>query len=288
MPTKKTRFAHSSKRGEVLVAIMNDKGDFAILQVEKWYRVPVDKAPKQWPPRWLAFYQTKKFGDEAFAVNYYGRVSGIEVVKRRELFPNEFPNAKSDREYYRIRLEDVKQLEKPIQSARLRRIAFIPTTWDKFTQAIEINDLFDESRLEDYLWGKLKELEIPAERQWNVQIGDEHYRLDFAIFCRNGDIDVEVDGDKWHANPERADQDNLRNNALGASGWTVLRFNNRRIKESLGDYCVPKITDAINRLDGLSEEGLVSHKFRTLPNGVAQQLSLFEPKADYDVEDELD
>ncbi len=225
MPTSRKRTTDNSKRGEVLVAIMNDKGDFAILQEEKWYRIPVESAPKRWPPKWIAFYQTKKFEDDAFAVNYYGRVGKIEVVERRELFPNEIPSVKSKRKYCRIRLEDVERLESPIRSARWRRIVFISTTWDKFITAAEINDLFDESRLEDYLWGKLKELKISAERQWDVQVKDEHYRLDFAIFCRAGDIDVEVDGDRWHANPERAPQDNLRNNTLGASGWTVLRFN---------------------------------------------------------------
>ena len=43
-----------TERGEVLVAIMNNKRDFAILQEQLWYRVPVDTAPKRWPPRWLA------------------------------------------------------------------------------------------------------------------------------------------------------------------------------------------------------------------------------------------
>ncbi|HLF00808.1 MAG TPA: hypothetical protein VI547_02445, partial [Anaerolineales bacterium] len=74
-------------RGEVLVAILSHKSDFTILQEQGWYRVPVDKAPKQWPPQWLAFYQTKIFEQDAFAVNYYGRVSRIEIVARRELFP---------------------------------------------------------------------------------------------------------------------------------------------------------------------------------------------------------
>ena len=58
-----------ARRGEVLVAIINSKRDFAIRQDEHWYRIPVDTAPRRWPPRWLAFYQTKVFGDERGAVN---------------------------------------------------------------------------------------------------------------------------------------------------------------------------------------------------------------------------
>jgi len=36
-----------AQRGEVLVAIMNSKRDFAILQDEGWYRIPVGKAPRR-------------------------------------------------------------------------------------------------------------------------------------------------------------------------------------------------------------------------------------------------
>lgn len=42
---------------------------------------------------------------------------------------------------------------------------FIPTTWEKFVNAVEINDLYDESSLEDQLWAQFKRLEISAERQ---------------------------------------------------------------------------------------------------------------------------
>ena len=35
-----------SRRGELLVAIMNDKRDFAIAQQQNWYRIPVSSAAK--------------------------------------------------------------------------------------------------------------------------------------------------------------------------------------------------------------------------------------------------
>ena len=34
-----------------------------------------------------------------------------------------------------------------------------------------------------------------------------------------------TNGDVWHANPERAVQDNLRDNDLETVGWKVLRFS---------------------------------------------------------------
>lgn len=73
-------------RGELLVAIMNTPSDFEILKTQGWYRVPVDTAPKRWPPQWIAFYQTKIFGDEAHAVRYYGRVTKINRPRHVLLF----------------------------------------------------------------------------------------------------------------------------------------------------------------------------------------------------------
>lgn len=89
-----------ASRGEALVAILNDPVALTILREQGWYRVPVDTAPKRWPPRLLAFYRTKVFGDEAYAVRYYGTVREIREVSRPELFPDEPPNRKTHKRYH--------------------------------------------------------------------------------------------------------------------------------------------------------------------------------------------
>jgi very-short-patch-repair endonuclease len=271
-------------RGEVLVAIMNNKTDFRILQEQGWYRIPVASAPKRWPPKWLAIYQTKVFRKEAYAVRYYGRVRAIQVVRRRELFPNEFPNPKSDRRYYQLHLDSLERLGNPIFSRRWRRIVFIPTTWQKFIQAAEINDLYDESPLEDRLWAELRRLEIRAERQWHLKVERSHYFLDFAVFCQKGKIDIETDGDTYHIQRERVQQDNRRHNHLQSAGWRVLRFNGKQIRQAMAEYCMPEITEMITTLGGLSDEGLVPRVFYQTSEGVEQQLSLFEADINYDLD----
>ena len=91
-----------SFRGEVLVAILNNRSDFNLAYEQHWYRIPVDSVEKflkkRWPPRWLAFYQTKVFGQEAHTVNYFAQVSDIQKASRQQLFPNEPPNTKSNRQ----------------------------------------------------------------------------------------------------------------------------------------------------------------------------------------------
>ena len=148
-------------RGEVLVAIVNNLEDMRLAREAGWYRIPVTSAHKwlrdRWPPCWLAFYQTKIFDTEAFAVNYYAQVRDIRIVSRMDLFPDTpRGDPKVNRRYYQLLLGDLQPLAQPIISRRLRRIVFIPTTFDKFKSAVEVNDLWDESPLDDRLWAIFK------------------------------------------------------------------------------------------------------------------------------------
>ncbi len=120
----------------------------------------MQSAPKRWPPRQIAFYQPKAFAPEAFQIRLYGRISEIRVCLRRELFPNEPENANSDKRYYRLAVEDLQERPEPILSRFPRRVVFVPTTLEKFMRARELNDLFDESPLEDALWDALTNAEF--------------------------------------------------------------------------------------------------------------------------------
>ena len=272
-------------RGELLVAIINRPADLEIVREQGWYRVPVRSAPKRWPPQWLAFYQPKVFKDEAYSVNYYGRVTKIRIASREELFPHEPPSDRTGQRYYQVFLEQLERRLRPVVSQRMRRIVFIPTTWAKFATATEINDLYDDSPLEDDLWQELKRLNIPAERQMDFKGEQARYLLDFAIYCVRGRIDIEADGDTWHADKGRIPLDNERNNALGSQGWHVLRFNGKQIREGLAEYCIPKIAETINQLGGLSDDGPAPRTFHVAGGNITQQLTLFEQSAPYSVDD---
>jgi len=270
-----------SERGEVLIAIVNTHTDFLIAREQHWYRIPVESQEKwlkdKWPPKWLALYQTKIFGDEAYSIRYFAQVKGIQHAYRWQLFTDEPRDPKAHKRYYQLFLEPFEQLTKPIFSRRQRRIVFIPTTWGKFKGAAEINDLYNESSLEDRLWAELKRLQIQAERQELVTIEKHNYFLDFAIYCATGNLDVETDGDEWHATPEKAALDNLRDNDLESRGWRQLRFSARQIQEKMAEYCVPQIVKTINHLGGIKEEGkLLSRKIDLVSPEGTYQLGLFD------------
>jgi len=267
-----------SDRGEVLVAIINNSLDYEILCGRHWYRIPVNSiekwVKKRWPPQWLAFYQTKAFGLEAHSIRYYGEVEKIRKVFRYQLFPNEPRDENSRKRYYQIFIKTLKKLPQPIYSRRFRRIVFIPTTWKKFTSAAEINDLYDDSNLEDRLWAEFKRWNIPAERQEFITAAGKNYALDFAVYCNKGNLDVEADGDKWHANPDKSVLDNIRDNNLKTSGWQVLRFSSSQIREEAATYCVPTIAKVINDLDGPDEGRIIPRKIN--PDETTYQASLFD------------
>jgi hypothetical protein len=63
---------------QVLVALLRDKKDYAILRDEHWYRIPVEHTPPRWPPEFIGFYLPRAFGKEAFQVQYYGKIVQIE------------------------------------------------------------------------------------------------------------------------------------------------------------------------------------------------------------------
>lgn len=270
------------RHGEVLIGIMNRKSDFEILQEQLWYRIPVESRPRAWPPEWLAIYHTKIFGADKYKVQYYGSVKQIERAVRQEFMQTNPWDPKFNREYFVIHLDSLERLDTPIVSPRPRRNPFISTTWRKFKEAGQINDLFDDSPLEDRLWEEFKARQIPAERQWAVEVGDARYYLDFALLCNKGKIDVETDGTKWHKN--RSKEDNERNNAVESAGWHVLRFDTQQIQETAGTYCISKVERTINTLGGLEKDTFAPTLFYELPEGSAQQLALFEDGPSYDLD----
>jgi very-short-patch-repair endonuclease len=253
--------------------------DMEIARERGWYRIPQDSVEKWlravWPPRWLAFYQMAGFGRESYSVNWLAEVRDVRPAQRAELFPDEPRDERSGKLYQQLLLGPLQRRSAPLLCRRHRRIVFIPTTWEKFNAADEFNDLFDDSPLENQLWAALKSLRIAAERQEFIELPHGHAALDFAIYCARGQIDVETDGDTWHANSERAAEDNRRDNALQLQGWSILRFSSAQVNQNLHD-CVRTIAAKIDRLGGLSAGGLVPRRIGLSANARNRQRGLFD------------
>ena len=134
----------------VLVAVMNNLTDWQRVQDQHWYRIPVKHAPEPVPNiDWLAFYFTKAFGEDKWAVHYYARVLGHELVTRQDLMPGQQNHKRAKQWYYKVALGPIQHKLPPIVADKRRRITFVFTTGDRFEAATEINDLLKN----ESLWG---------------------------------------------------------------------------------------------------------------------------------------
>jgi very-short-patch-repair endonuclease len=150
------------------------------------------------------------------------------------------------------------QLQQPIKAIRPRRIVFITTVFDRFIQAKELNDIFLESLLEEKFWDALKSAKIDAERQYIIDYLDnkkqKFYCLDFALFCKARNIDLECNGDAYHyENKEDIKKDTKRNRTLEENGWAVLRYPKEDIDNRL-DYCINQVKATVDTYGGLQDK----------------------------------
>lgn len=175
----------------VLVTYLPKLADFTAIQEVGWYRIPQRHAPKGLYAEYFAFYFGREFGPEKWAIHYYAAQQGHELVTRLSLLPDQPTHPRAHELYYKVQLGPLQRLERPILSLRWRRITFIHTTWDRFQDATEINDLFiNGGHYVDRLYIALKDRGIQAERNYRIQEAGSTYKLALTVPCQNGRVDV--------------------------------------------------------------------------------------------------
>jgi hypothetical protein len=133
---------YSPRDERVLVVIVPTAADWERACAERWYRIPLKRAPRRIGAEYLAFYHPKALGERAWSIAYYAPVRGVEIVTRRELLPAEADHPRASDLYYRFELGAPQPLQPPIPSHRLRRVTFIMTTLSRLLAAREIHDLW--------------------------------------------------------------------------------------------------------------------------------------------------
>ncbi|MCB2214019.1 hypothetical protein KQH50_01365 [bacterium] len=148
----------------ILVAILPDQRDFDIARLFGWYRIPLKSAPKVISVDYLAFYQTKAFGEaERWQIAYVARIMGHELTRRRDLIRDEPNHPRAHEEYFKLQIGPVQRLARPIPAGDWKRITFFYTTGEQFKTAQTINDLVVKAQDErDVLWHTLRERALRA------------------------------------------------------------------------------------------------------------------------------
>lgn len=175
----------------VLVCFVPEPADFERIKRDGWYRVPQKHAPKGLHAEYFAFYFGRKFGPEKWAIHYYARQTGHELLTRKDLLPEQPDHPRAEELYYKVALGALTKLDEPVVSLRWRRVTFIHTTWDRFREAREINDLFLEGgEFLDRLYIALKEQGLRPERNYQVKETAGNYNVPIAVLCENGRIEI--------------------------------------------------------------------------------------------------
>ena len=174
----------------VLVGVMPDPKDLERARDQHWYRVPQNRAPKGIHAEYVAFYFTKRFGEELrWAIHNFARRTGHELVRRVDLLPDQPDHPRAQEKYYKLQLGPLRDKVPPIRSLRWRRITFIQTTWDRFVAAQEINDLFSSSdQFVDRVYHALKMRGIQPEREVEFKEGQSRYTVDLLVPCNRGPV----------------------------------------------------------------------------------------------------
>jgi len=235
----------------VLVGVVNRKKDLEIVFKEHWYRIPLKHFPKK-KAKYLAFYQTRIFEKEGKAINYYASIKGSSLHKRSQLLLDEENHPRSEDYYYKLNLGSLRATPYRIENRYGRRIGFAFTTLEELLEAKEISELFNIVPIEEIIRQALKNKGIKAIGGYSIMENRRlRYRLDFAIFCKKGKINVECDDPKWHSQPKQREKDKKRDRWLRKRGWTIFRFGAEEIKNNTAT-CVKILKPTIQNLGGLS------------------------------------
>ncbi len=234
---KKTTLAG---RPQVLVCVLKSNRDKEILLKKKWYRVPLSRAPRR-RPKYLAFYQPAIFGKSGKKIELYARVKYWRIKKRIDLLPEEISHPRSHQLYIQFILSSVSKLRRTVTNLRGIRVSFGFTSLPKLRKAADLRSLFDLPPIEDILAKLLKKNNIHFYRQYTVKNKTKkHFRLDFALPCQNGWLNVECDGFRWHSQKKQQKEDRKRDTKLKKLGWSVLRVSE--------DELVKNPTEAVRKI----------------------------------------
>lgn len=234
----------------VLIGVLKDRRDLNILLKEKWYRIPSLFSPKR-KAEYIAFYQPASFCKTGGRIKYYTEIRSFEIVKRRNLIPEEYDHPYRDEDYYKIKFTKIKKLTNPILNKNRMRIFFGFTTLEKLLNARDVMELFNVQPLEKIVYLVLKKRNIKVSKEHIFCLSDgKRYRLDFAIFCKNGYLNIECDSDKWHSIRSQRIKDIKRDRELKKEGWMVLRLKEDEIIKDI-KKCIDKVRKNIKKLGGV-------------------------------------
>lgn len=178
----------------VLVGVINRKRDLEKARYEHWYRVPQGRVPRGIHAEYVAFFLSRAFGEMNGGIHYYARRTGLELARRRDLLPGEPDHPRANAVYHKLQFGELRCKEPPVLNDTRRSVAFILTTWDRFSTAETIADLYDKSsEFVDRVFYALERAGVRPEYRWESIPASAKRSALLRIECENGVISASTD-----------------------------------------------------------------------------------------------
>ncbi len=174
----------------MLVGVINRQRDLIYARDEGWYRIPQARMPRGVQADYLAFFLSgRTFKERSGGIHFFARTVGLELAYRHELLPRERAHPRADHVYYRIALADWQVKEPPVRNPTRRPISFIYTTWDRFSSAETIADLYSTADYYvDRVYHALRDRGIEPDRYWEAERETTGIAPGVRILCEDGSV----------------------------------------------------------------------------------------------------
>jgi very-short-patch-repair endonuclease len=141
-------------------------------------------------------------------------------------------------------------LSRPIKNVVPRRISFGFTTLNDSLTSNNILQLYNIAPTEQIVENGLRRMGIKVFPQYYFLNNKKRFRLDFAVFCKNGSIAVECDNKRAHSGKYHREKDKIKDISLQQHGWVVIHLTEQEILSDL-KACIKRVQKAVKKFGGL-------------------------------------
>lgn len=181
----------------ILVGVIPEPRDLEIARLLGWYRIPYRFAPKVVRVDYVAFYQPSSFGEGHLGrIETFAEVRGVELTTRLELIKDEPDHPRADEEYYKIQIGPLLTLAQPIMAGAWKRITFLYTTGELFSNADIIQDLVVHTEERKILWHSLREKASQFQEYRQAELPE--IAIEPEILMMLGDLNLLGDQQDWY------------------------------------------------------------------------------------------
>jgi len=220
----------------VLVAVLKNKDGLSRLLEKKWYRIPVEKCPKR-KFAFLAFFEPGSAPGRRGRIRYFAKPAAVKIIKNT-----------GPKKYYKFTFTRLHRLKVPVANNNGLRVSFGFTTLEKLKNSKEVTGLFGVAPVEKILQKALKKTRLKIFPEYPVRLpAGKKYRLDFAVFCKKGVLNIECDSTEWHSLKSQIIKDKKRDETLKKLGWSILRLQEAEITGNISKS-VAKVLSRVKTL----------------------------------------